>query len=175
MRKVAGIFCLMLMSFAVLAQEDASSKMINVDFTNKLAQGEEPVVFKVTLPMTLIESVRPQIEEAINEINLDEQGIDLPGIWQSIKDAGPNEFVTIKNEEADVKVSTNETHFLVRVNDKQKGEDIDISLPLALGDALFGNGIELDYDSIIDALLSLGDQDLIKVTSPSINGRVWID
>ena len=159
-------------AFSAFAQKSSSGKNINVDFKNSEVEG---MTVKMTLPLSFVESLKPKIEEILHEIKVGHHEIDFVGIWKAVKDSGPTEFVEINNEDAHVKVSTTGTHLVVRIDEHTEGHKIDVTLPLALGDAIFENLENINYEGIIDALLDMEGQDLVNIQSETINGRIWID
>ena len=160
---------IMSMSVAVFAQ-DNQVRTINIDFRD---EGQNTTM-NMSLPITVIESFRPHIEQALESVQQGDHQIDFQEIWQAVKDAGPTDFVEIKSEDADVKVSTTDTELRVSVQEKQDGHDIDVAIPLAVCEALFAGG-ELDLDAIVTALEDMAGQNLITITGDQINGRVWIE
>ena len=175
MKQVTTIACVFLMSFTLnaLAQDDsAPEKVVRIEFEDQRSEG---VKLNMSLPITLLASLEPQIEEALRNVHFEDHDIDLVELWESVKEAGPTEFVSIKSEEADVSVSTTETHVLIKVNEKKEGHDINVKLPLALGDALLANNGNFDYQSALSALLAMEGQDLIVISGKDVRGRVWIE
>ncbi len=168
---IPGLVCLLACA-AWAGNGSGEGKSIHVDLKSTEGDGME---LKMTLPISFIETLRPKIEEALSSVRYQDHEIDFVEIWNSVKDSGPTEFVEIKSHDGDIKVSTTHTHLVIRVDEKNEGHQIDVTLPLALGDALFSNLDTIDYDGIIDALLSMEGQDLVKITSEKINGRVWIE
>ena len=150
-----------------------AGKTINVEFEN---MEDESMSMNMTLPVTFIQSLQPQIEQFLSQLEVEGQEIDLPAVWASLKDAGPTEFLEVKNKDADIKVSTTATHLLIQIDEKENDQHIELTLPLALGDALLGDNLEnIDYEKIIDALVEMEGQDLLKLDSKKAKGRVWIE
>lgn len=170
--KTTALVLLFGLSIAALGQNNEPIRTINIDFKDLTQEGME---FNVSLPITFLETFKPQIQEALENIKYGEDQIDFGAIWRAVRDSGPTEFVEINDVSTDVKVSTTSTHLLVKVDDKSEGHLIDVKVPLALGDALFTNFDNIDYDSIVDALLQLQGEDLVVITGDKINGRVWIE
>lgn len=171
LKVVPGLALLMALT-AWAGDGPGAGKSIHVDFQSTEGDG---MTLKLTLPMSFIETLRPKIEEALTSIRFQEHEIDFVEIWNAVKDSGPTEFVEINSQDGGIKVSTTQTHLVVRIDEKKEGHQIDVTLPLALGDALFSNLDSIDYDGIIEALLSMEGEDLVKITSEEINGRVWIE
>ncbi len=164
--KVMIMSAILAISVAAVA---ADSKTINIHFTDS---GEGTNV-EMSFPLSVVESFVPQISAALQEIEHEGHQIDFVKIWESVKDAGPMDFVEVSSVDADIKVSTTETHLLVTVDEKQEGHHINVTVPLALGNALF-SGETIDAQAIMDALASI-QGNLVTIESETINGRVWIE
>ena len=165
--KIMITVAILAMTASALAQNN--NKTINIDFKDS----SENTSMQMSFPLSVIESFVPQIQQALGEIQHDGTQIDFRQIWQSVKDAGPMDFVEVSSVDADVKVSTTETHLLVVVDEKQEGHHINVTVPMALGNALF-DGEVIDAQAIMDALASING-DLVTITSETVNGRVWVE
>ena len=170
MKNTFKLTMILLVTASAMTVFGQTQKTINIDFQEK-----DGVTMNMSLPISVLESVKPKIEEVLAAVRNHEHEIDFVSIWQAVKDAGPTEYFEMKSHDADLNVSTTETHLMVKIDEKEEGHQIDVILPLALCDALFSNLDHIDYDGIIQALVSLEGQDLVRITSESINGRVWIE
>ena len=168
-RNTVAVMMVLGMSMAAWAQ-DNQVRTINIDFRDE----NQNTTVNMSLPLSVIESFRPNIEQALDSIRDGEHNIDFQAIWQSVKDSGPMDFVEVKSEDADVKVSTTDTQLIVRIQEKGEGQNIDVTVPLAVCDALFDHD-QLDLDAVIAALEAMAGQDLVRITGNQINGRVWIE
>ncbi len=166
-KKILAAFTLLLTaSFALAA--DPFIKFELKDFSS----GETPTEVKISLPFGMLEALKPTIDNALNEVELHDNEIDLRAIWQEVKNAGPNEYVSIKDGDKSVQVATTETHIVIKVD--EDGEDINVTIPLALADALLGQE-HPDFDKVIDTLLEFRGQDLLTITGSKIEARAWIE
>lgn len=172
MRKtiLASLFALVFASVA-WAQDKASQKMIHIDFKDDRPDGVELVM---SLPISVLTTFQPQIREAFMALEEENDSLNFVEIWNSVKDVGPHDFMEIKGKDGHIKISTTESHFVARVNSPEMG-DIEALVPLALGDILFANSQNVDLEGIVAALGALEGQDLVRIRSEFINGRVWID
>lgn len=160
--------CMVLFATSAFAN-DYSSWMINADFT--MEDGQE---MKLSLPITFLKSFEPQIREALSEVDLEGQEVNFQEIWQAVKESGDNEYVTVESDDADIRVAVSEGNLVVNVNDKNEGQTIDVTIPMAFGDILFGGDLaNLDMDAVIDALGDI-EGNLIEIVGNEVNGRVWI-
>ena len=161
------ILALALSAPAVLA----SSPIIRIEV--KEYSNSEPTDVKLSIPASMLEAFRPAFEEAIADIDIDGQELDLRGIWQEVRAAGPNEYVTINDGRESLSVSTTETDLVIQVF--EDGEvDANIRIPLEIGDLLLG-GDTVDMDGLMDLLDSMRGLDLIRVDSNDADIRIWVE
>jgi len=152
------------------AQDKKSQKMIHIDFKDSRPDGVEMVL---SVPITVLESFQPQIRQAFNSLAEENQEIDFYEIWRSVKETGPTDFLEVKGKDGHIKISTTETHLVALVDSPDDGL-IEATVPLILGDALFGEEAIMDLEGLVAALELLEGQDLVKIQSDHINARVWI-
>ncbi len=164
------VFCLLATMAFAQTHSKAEGKLLHIDFVSTAGEG---MTMQAAVPLAMVETARVKIEEVLAELQKDHQ-IDFPKIWGAIRDTGPTEFLNMDTNETKIKVSTSTTHLIIYVDLKSEDHQINVTLPLALGDVLFANKT-LDVDKIIAALLKLEGQDLVTVKSDEINGRVWIE
>lgn len=161
----------LIFSVTILAQNNKTQKMVRIDFKDSRPDGME---LQMTLPINVITSFQTQIKDAFDSLQEESQELDFVEIWRSIKETGPTDFLEVRGKDGNIKISTTESH-LVAVVDSEEDGTINAQVPLALGDVLFSAGQDFDWATIIVALEQLEGQDLIKVSSEFINGRVWIE
>jgi len=168
-KRIAILGLMVLSALSVFAQNE-SEPMLHIHF-----RGEDGQEMNMTVPVTMLRQFETQIEEVLQDIEINGQDLDFAAIWQSIRETGPNEFIEVNNEEADIKVSTTDYHLLVDVNEKREGRLFNVTIPLALGDALLSGGT-FDYESAIQSLLEV-QGDLVRVESAdqSLYLRVYIN
>lgn len=157
--------------FAMAAQAGTqTTQFINVDFTAQEAEGA-PAKIKLRIPMSLVNAMAPQLEEAFNQAQV--QGdVDLRQMWSEIEASGPMRFAEIQSDDAAVTVDTTEDHLKVAIDSEQEGR-FNITVPLALGNALFGDESG-DFHQLVAALQEL-EGDLVTIEGDKINGRIWVD
>ena len=135
----------------------------------------------VNLPLQAVGAVMAMAPDNIISANgrlvvAEEHGVsvsDIRQVWQSIKDAGNAEFVTVAAEERTVRISRAGDQIEVRVEGDD--ETVRVDLPLVLVDALLsGEGETLDVAAAIDQLSTLRG-DIVRVTEEERQIRVWVD
>ncbi len=168
--KKSMLIALIRSGFFVTAAQ-AAQPMIHVSIRG-VVEGAEDQDIRVQVPIAMLESFRPAITDALSQAQMDGKEIDFRALWQEIKAAGPNEYVSINNEDGNIKVSTTETHLVIKGD--QGGDVFDVKLPLALGDALLA-GEQVDFEALMAALDGLQGQDLVNVDTADAQIRVWIE
>ena len=150
-----------------------TTRFVNVDITSY--EGDQPTEIKLRVPMSLIKAMAPQVRDAVNEaaVTADQQ-MNMKLIWDEVRKSGPTEFVEILGEDQNVSVATTEEDLKLSVNSDDMGE-MKISIPLALGDALFNQEGVFDFDSLLAALDQMEGQELVTIEGDRIDGRIWID
>lgn len=168
MRKtIIAAFTFALLSTAVLAEE---TRFLSVDMT--ITEQGEPISVKVNLPLTVVSSFLPQINEALEHADLEEHNVDLKNIWSEIRAAGPNEYVNIEQADGHVVVSTDDDNVTISVEHPEEGQ-LKVVIPLALGDLILGEEGASTPEDIL-AALEEWEGDLVNITGDKVNGRVWI-
>lgn len=164
--------CMLMIFSALLCQAgDPPMKTINVHFT-----GTELGEIQVSVPISITETVKPQIEKALDDLQNSNQSIDFVGLWKGFTSAEPGQFlVSINNDDINLKCTANETHFLVNFHEKKEDKKMEVKVSLEIGEALFGDGEELSYEKIVAVLETISGTNIVEVTSPDLNGRVWIE
>jgi len=132
--------------------------------------GDTPTEVKVSIPLGMLEAMRPTFDDAMGHVEFEQHGVNLREIWQEVQAAGPNEYVNITEGDQTVRVSTTDTHIVVQV---EGDENINLTIPLALGDAILG-GENVDFDQVMEALNGMNGQDLLTITG-DITARAWIE
>ena len=168
MKKLAT--ALMTLLFAIPFVAAGDGQFIKFELT-ETSKSETPTEVKLSLPFSMLEALRPQFEKALSEIEFDGHEIDLKAIWQEVKNTGPNDYVEVRDEQGTVLVSTTATHIVIKIDHDEK---MNISVPLALGDAFLG-GQQINFDEVLDTLMALKGQDLLTISGDTVNARAWIE
>lgn len=167
---VAVIAALVAVSLSLPSRaQEAPQSMVRIDFTN---EQDESSNFQMSLPLSMIEILKPQIEAMLASASTD--SVSVQETWKSVRSAGPSEVVEIGNANADVKITSSETEMLIHIVDKQDGTRALVTVPIILGDAFLSTP-EPDWDAVARAVLSMNGADLVRVSGDKINGRAWIE
>jgi ribonuclease HI len=138
---------------------------------------------RVNVPLSLAEKVVPAINHGelrngkirIGHFTADK--INIRAVLDALKTAPEGEFVTVQEPGNDVRVAKEHGQLVVHVIDKGSKQNVDVTVPWEVAQALISNTSEdeLDVVAAIKALANAGDVTLVTVTSHDENIRVWID
>ncbi|HEX4546726.1 MAG TPA: hypothetical protein VH110_10220 [Candidatus Acidoferrum sp.] len=185
---------LLLASFAVLARPAAAQtsstasntaaskdRWLHVRVVSSDAKGE---TVRVNIPIELAEKVLPTINRDRmhdGKVKIDSahvNDVDLRALVDAIRTTKDGEFVTVQNNDCDVRVAKDSNHLIVHVLDKKrsKNSQVEIKVPMKVIDALFSAGKdELDLVAALHALSAQGDTELVSVKGDDNTIRIWLD
>ena len=182
---------LLFVPFSTAAQTAKSSdtdRWIHVRIDNHESKGE---MVRVNVPVELAEKVLPTINHdrlRNGKVKIDRaemEGVDLRAILDAVRSSKDGEFVTVQNNDCDVRVAKQAGQLLIHVRDKgrnrseksaEKKNQVEIKIPMKVVDALFSAGKdELDLVAALHALSAQGDTELVAVKDDESTIRVWID
>lgn len=178
----AQFLCLLLSLFgrAETAAAASNDRYLQVKVEDR-KNGES---VNVNLPLAMAQKILPTINRgelhngrvAINDDSLN--GVDVRALLDAIRTAPDNEFVTVKNNDSDVRVAKSSGNLIVHVRDKSNGDtEVDITVPMKVVDALFSTAKknELDVTAALGALSEAGDTLLVTVQDAAQQVRIWVD
>ena len=138
---------------------------------------------RVNVPLSLAEKLIP----AINHGQLRDGKVQIGGfrandvnvraILDALKTAPEGEFVTVQDNDNDVHVAKEHGHLIVHVKDKNRKENVDVTMPWNVAQALISDTSDdqLNLEAAIKALENAGDLTLVTVTGSDESVRIWID
>lgn len=170
MRKTLTIALMALMITPAALAQEAFLRFEMISYES----GESPTEVKLRIPLSLISAMSSQIEEAISEVEMEHDNIDLRVLWAEIRAAGPNDYVEINSEDTKLKISTTETHVRIVASDDEL-QQVTAEIPLALGDLLFGSPDDISVEELIATLSTFTDQPLLTVEGDRIEASAWIE
>jgi ribonuclease HI len=164
---------------ATLAVAASATRYLHVKVTNPTTHE----LVRVNVPLTLAEKVIPAINHGelrngkIRIGNFSADNVNLRAILDALKTAPEGEFVTVQNTGDDVRVAKEHGQVVVHVIDKQSKENVDVTVPWDVVEALISDTTEnqLNVEAAIKALENVGDTTLVRVSGQDDNVRVWID
>jgi len=170
-----SILSLMTLLFLAAYSMAGEGKLIRVTIQEQ--SGEVPNDIKLNLPLSMLKSLSPQIQQAIEEAlengEVDGHRIDFRSIWNEVRAAGPNDYVEVNGENGHIKVRTTDTHLEIHVTEND-GNQLTARVPLALGDAIFDTEAFANFDDLYELLANF-QGDLLTVVGDEVNVRVWVE
>ncbi|MFY9752857.1 MAG: hypothetical protein WBS18_04750 [Candidatus Acidiferrales bacterium] len=150
----------------------------------KVEQGAKGESVNINVPLSMAEKILPAIHQGnlnggrVTIGQSDINGIDIRTVLDAIRTAPDNEFVTVQQKDQNVRVLKSNGNIVVKVHDPNKGgEQVDVTVPLKVVDALFSTAKdnELDVAAAIHALDDAGESLLVTVEDASQHVRIWVD
>jgi len=175
--KASPLVAILLMGTAVWAA--SPEKYLHVRVNNPTTHE----LVRVNVPLSLAEKVVPAINHGelrngkIRIGHFTADNVNIRAILDALKTAPEGEFVTVQEPGNDVRVAKEHGQLVVHVIDKNSKENVDVTIPWEVAQALISNTSEdeLDVEAAIRALANAGDVTLVTITSRDENVRVWID
>lgn len=181
--QIAPVVCLLagaMTALAVPAPAAPADRYLHVDVQDP-TKGES---VNVNVPLAMAQKILPAINNhglhdgkvAIRSAEMN--GVDVRALLDAVRTAPDNEFVTVKDNDSDVRVAKANGNIIVHViGKKNKQQKVDVTVPLKIVDALFdtAKNDELDVAAALRALSDAGDILLVTVQDSSQKVRVWVD
>ena len=185
-----GIALLLTPATLVMAQESsltgptdpAGTPWIHIQVVEEGVDAEK---ISINLPLSLIQvAIDVAPEDALSEaqVRLEQHGLsvsDLRRLWNELRDAGQEEFVTVESNEERVRVLRRGDDIVVDVEEsaaqEEEGKTVHIEVPVSVVDGLLsGEGEELNLDQMV---ARLQDQrgEIVRVNEGENQIRIWID
>jgi hypothetical protein len=138
---------------------------------------------RVNVPLTLAEKVIPAINHGqlrggkVQIGNFRAENVNIHAILDALKAAPEGNFVTVQETGDDVRVAKERGQLVVHVSDKNSGENVDVTIPWDVAQALISdtNEDQLNVEAAVKALQNVDDTTLVRVSGRDENVRVWID
>jgi len=138
---------------------------------------------RVNVPLSLAEKVIPVINNGqlrggkVRIGHIDANSINIKAILDALKSAPEGEFVTVQEPGNDVRVAKEHGLMVVHVIDKQSKENVDVTIPWEVAQALVSDTTEdqLNVEAAVKALGNVADMTLVSVAGHDENVRIWID
>jgi len=130
----------------------------------------------IQVPIGLVSSLLPALKShAHGSIQIDGKQDELRSYWNAVRAAKDGEYVTVRDDDSDVRISKSGGYFRVSVDDKGGGGRVRLKLPLPLVDAVLSGGDAIDLDAVGGALAQAPPGDLLTVDDEDSHVRIWID
>jgi hypothetical protein len=176
----AAATLLTLLLMPQLAPAAPADRFLHVQVSQSNKNGD----VNVNLPLSVAEKVLPTIDRGPlhqGRVTVDQdafKGIDIPTILEAIRTSPDNQIVSAKQDTQTVNIEKSHGNIVIHVtNSKSRGENVDVTVPLSVVDALFSGTQknELDVVGALQALDKAGDTFLVTVQSATEHVRVWVD
>jgi hypothetical protein len=137
---------------------------------------------RVNVPLELAEKVLPAVNHDrlhAGKVRIDRSDdVDLRALMEAIRTAKEGEYVTVADDDNDVRVAKEGDHLTIHVLDKSGSQkpQVEVKVPVKVIDALLSSGKEeLDLVAALHALGAEGDTELVSVKDSENTVRVWLD
>jgi len=163
------------------AQTAQTERWLHVRVESVEGKGE---LVRVNMPLSLAEKLLPAVRnERLRDgkITIDDSkthGVDLRAVLEAVRTTRDGEFVTVQNNENDIKVVKKDGYLYVHAREKKEAKDtrVEIKVPMIVVDALLSSGTnELDVLAAVRALSKHGDAELVTVKDNKQTIRIWLD
>jgi hypothetical protein len=178
MKTKRAIQLALVLSLCMGAALAASQQWLHVRVETPKKGGE---TVSVNVPLALAETVLPMIKEkelSEGRIRIEEKDLtvqDLRKIWQTVREQGDAEYVSVKSSDISLRVAI-EGQYLIVKTDETSPTQVQISLPTQVVDALLsGTGNELDLLAAVHALEATGSREIVSIQDKDAQVKVWID
>ncbi len=161
-----------------LATQQGSEPWIHVEIS-----GDSGADVNLNLPLAAVTAMLALAPETIvqdGQLQLGDSEVSVSAIremWRELRAAGDVEFVTIQQDDQDVRIARQGDMILVNVTDRDGNgdEEVRVEIPVPVVDALLsGDGDTLNIRAAADELSTLRGE-LVRVIESDNNIRVWID
>jgi len=136
----------------------------------------------VNLPMSVVGKALPMLPQEhfkAGQMHLDDMDMsisEMRELWQEVQATPDATFVTVEEDDEQVKVWKEGGYLMVSVIEGDGGENVEVRVPARVVDALLsGDGDELNLVAAMEALVDEGEGQLVQVTGDNESVRVWVD
>ena len=160
------------------ATQQGSEPWIHVEIS-----GDSGANVNLNLPLAAVTAMLALAPETIvqdGQLQLGDSEVSVSAIremWRELRAAGDVEFVTIQQDDQDVRIARQGDMILVNVTDRDGNgdEEVRVEIPVPVVDALLsGDGDTLNIRATVDELSMLRGE-LVRVIESDNNIRIWID
>jgi hypothetical protein len=167
---------------AVAAPAMAGERYLHV----RVQDGDKGQSVNVNVPLSMAEKILPAINNGplhngvVTVHQADMNGVDVRQILDAVRTAPDGQFVTVNNNKdgQSVRVAKLNGNIVVHVrNDRSREQDVDITVPMTVIDALFSTAKQdqLNVEAALQSLANTGNGLLVTVHDAGQNVRIWID
>ena len=134
----------------------------------------------IQVPIGMVSSLVPLLKgaHARGTIQVDHSRVDvaeLRSYWNAVRSAKDGEYVTVRDEDSDVRISKSGGYLRVTVDGKGDDGRVRMKIPVSLVDAALVGGDSIDFEAIGKALANVPAGELLTVDDDDSHVRIWID
>ena len=177
MKKILG--CLILACVAGDAARAAATDDRWIHVRVDAADGAKGRV-DIQVPVGVVSSLLPALQgrHGGGSIHVDGKQVHLQefrGYWNAVRAAKDGDYVTVRDEDSDVRISKSGGYLRLTVHEKRGGSRVRMKVPLPLVDAVLVSGDTIDLDALGSALAKAPVGELLTVDDDDSHVRIWID
>ncbi len=186
--QAVAVSCLLAAGLVAMTVRTARSAAAERYLHVRVDGGTKGESVNVNLPLSMAAKILPTINHGdlhngrVTISKSDLNDVDIRAILEAIRTTPDNEFVTVKSNDNDVRVSKSNGNLIIHLRDKNKdgdkgGQNVDVIVPMKVVDALFSTvkNNELDVAAALRALGDAGETVLVTVHDAEQNVKIWID
>ena len=134
----------------------------------------------IQVPIAMVSALLPMLKDkpSSGTVHIDGADVDLDQMrdyWAAVRDAKDGEYITVRDEDARVRIAKSSGRLLLNVDESAGGGRLRMKIPLPLVDAVLAGGKALDLTSIGRALEKSPCGELLSVDDENSHVRMWID
>jgi hypothetical protein len=134
----------------------------------------------IQVPITMVSGLLPALKGRVQAggIHVDRKDVDLDELrsyWTAVRDAKDGEYVTVRDEDAHVRIAKRDGHLVVNVDETSGGSRVRLKIPMPLVDAVLAGGDTIDLEALGKAIEKTPSGELLTVDDHDSHVRIWID
>jgi hypothetical protein len=134
----------------------------------------------IQVPIEMVQSLLPVLKgaHARGSIQVDSKSVNLDEFreyWAAVRAAKDGEYVTVRDQDSNVRIAKRGGNFLLTVDDKAGKSQVRMKVPLPIIDAVLASGDSLDLGALSGALAKAPTGEILTVDDENSHVRVWID
>jgi len=141
--------------------------------------GESSGRVDIQVPIGMVSALLPAMKtKHAHRIVIDGRHVDmdeLRGYWRAVRAAKDGEYVTVRDDDADVRITKRGGLVLLSVDDRDGGGKVRMKIPVPVVDAVLSHEDTIDLGAIGAALAKAPSGEILTVDDEDSHVRIWID